>query len=264
MAHDMLMDRGKSSAVKEKLRQQVLGFAKLKKQLNKKNDDLVQCNTQLENEIAKRKIIETEILEISQAEQRRFGSQLHDGLCQQLTAILMFAKTLSRKMEKEKKLELDELKRISDMLMNAVDQARDTARGLYPGELEGASLMHSLEELVTHAFGVSCVFDCPNEILINDNNIATHIYRIAQEAISNAVRHGKAQNVIVSFTEDKKNISLVIKDDGIGMKENFTRARGIGLKIMKYRAHLINATFHIKPNLPRGVLLEFIMKRPKI
>ena len=137
--------------------------------------------------------MEAEILEVTQAEQRRFGSQLHDGLCQELTAILLFAKALTQKMEKEKTLELVELKKISDMLLEAVDQARDTARGLYPGELEGSSLMHSLEELTSktqETSQVACEFICPTPILIDNNNIATQIFRITQEGTQTLLPDG--------------------------------------------------------------------------
>ncbi|OGQ23190.1 MAG: hypothetical protein A3I05_02860 [Deltaproteobacteria bacterium RIFCSPLOWO2_02_FULL_44_10] len=224
--------------------------------------DLIQSNKLLKAEVAERKRVEAEILEVTLAEQRRFGSQLHDGLCQELTAILVFSKALAEKMEKNNTLELAELKKISNMLLYAVDQARDTARGLYPGELEGESLMYSLEELVSRTTGALCVFHCPEPILIDDNNIATHLYRIVQEGISNAIKHGKAKNIEVSLTRNKEIITLSIKDDGIGMMDDLKDSKGIGLKIMKYRAHMMNASFHIKPNLPQGSLLECHLKRP--
>ncbi|MBF0493110.1 MAG: hypothetical protein HQM15_10065 [Deltaproteobacteria bacterium] len=248
--------------IEEELRQLTLAYEQIGKQLHEKNNELLQSNKLLKAEIVERKKIEAEILEITQEEQRRFGSQLHDGLCQELTAILVFAKNLTQKMEKEKTLELAELKKISDMLLDAVDQARNTARGLYPGELEGTSLMRSLEELASSTLGTSCLFYCPEPILIEDNNVATHLYRITQEAISNAVEHGKAQNIEVSFTQNKGTLTLAIKDDGIGIINDRTFSKGIGLKIMKYRARILNASFEIKSNSPQGVILECHFKMP--
>lgn len=249
--------------IAEKLRQLSADFVNLKTQFNEKKAELIQSNKLLQAEIVKSKTMAAEILEITQAEQKRFGSQLHDGLCQELAAILIFAKGLAQKMEKNTTLDLAELQKISDMLLNAVDQARDTARGLYPGELEGSSLMHSLEDLSSLTLGVSCKFRCPEPILIEDNNIATHLYRIAQEGISNAVKHGKAKNIELSFTRNGDHVTLAIKDDGIGIVNSPKGTKGIGLKIMKYRAHIINATFQVKTNSPRGVLLECTLKMPK-
>ncbi len=246
--------------VEAELRQLGLAYEQMGKEVNQKTNELIKINKLLQTEMFERKKMESEILEIAQAEQKRFGSQIHDGLCQELTAILIFAKALTQKMEKDKSLELTELKKISDMLLDAVDQARNTARGLYPGELEGASLMNSLEELATHTLGTSCVFYCPKPILIDDNNVATHLYRITQEGISNAVKHGKAKNIEVSFTQNENQITLAIKDDGIGMPHDLKNEKGIGLKIMKYRAHLMNASFQIKSNSPQGVILECVFE----
>lgn len=246
--------------VEGQLSQLVLDHEEMKKKLGQKTDDLIKSNRLLQNEIEERKKVESEILEVTQEEQRRFGSQLHDGLCQELTAILMFSKSLAQKMETSKTLELTELKKISDMLLDAVDQARNTARGLYPGELEGNSLMHSLEELTSLTSNISCSFYCPEPIFINNNNVATHLYRITQEAISNAVEHGKSKNIDVSFTQEGENITLCIKDDGMGMLNDLNKSKGIGLKIMKYRAHMMSASFEIKPNSPRGVILKCIFK----
>ncbi len=254
-------ETAKQIQAEKELKQLTLAYEKMGKQVHEKTNELIQSNQLLQAEIMERKRIEAEIIEITQAEQKRFGSQLHDGLCQELTAILVFAKALTQKLQKEKTLELVELNKISDMLLNAVDQARDTARGLYPGELEGTSLMHSLEELCSLAIGAKCVFHCPQPILIDDNNVATHLYRIAQEAISNAIKHGKAENIRLSLTQDDKTIHFSISDDGTGMMKDSKVYKGIGLKIMKYRAHMMNATFHIKSNSPSGVILEYNLSR---
>lgn len=242
-------------------------YEHVRKQFNDKTEELLQSNRLLQTEIKERKRMEAEILGITQEEQKRFGSQLHDGLCQELTAILLFAKALAQKMEKDKAVELGELQKISDMILDAVDQARDTARGLYPGELEGTSLMHSLEELTSNTQKIShvtCSFDCPVPILIDDNNIATHLYRIAQEGISNAVKHGKPQKIELTFNQNAENITFAIKDDGIGMMNDPKNKKGIGLKIMKYRAHMMGATFQIKSNVPHGVWLECVLKNPEV
>jgi signal transduction histidine kinase len=238
---------------------------KLERLVQERTAELVRSNQALQAEITERKRIEKEILETAQEEQRRFGSQLHDGLCQELTGILMFAKSLTQKMEKENRLDVAELKKITDLLREAIRQARNTARGLYPGEMEGASLMHSLQELTSNTqsiSGVSCRFLCPEPIFIDDNDVATHLYRIAQEGISNAVLHGKAQSIEVSFIRNDGHINLILKDDGAGFIYDPQSSKGIGLKIMKYRAHMMGGTFQIEPNSPRGVLLKCSLKSP--
>ncbi len=235
----------------------------LEKNVHDRVAEVIRTNRALQAEITERKEAEKEALEIAQKEQQRFGSQLHDGLCQELTSILLFAKALTQKMERENKLELEELKKISDMLLEAVDQARDTARGLYPGELEGASLMHTLEELVARTDKLSeskCRFYCPEKILINDNNVATHLYRIAQEGISNALNHGKAKLIEVFLTKKDGIIYLSIHDDGVGFSKSDSSSKGIGLNIMKYRAHMMDAVFLIEANVPHGVILKCTLK----
>ncbi|MDO8528054.1 MAG: response regulator [Deltaproteobacteria bacterium] len=203
-----------------------------------------------------------EILEITHTEQRCFGAQLHDGLCQDLAGIMMVMKSLTQKKERGKHLDVADLKKVSDLLNGAASQARDTARGLYPGELEGNSLMYMLEELTANQTlsGVSCRFYCPEPILISKNDVATHIYKIAQEGIVNAIKHGKAKEIDVSFIRNNGNIVLTIKDAGTGFVGDPQNAKGIGLKIMKNRAHIIGASFQVEPNIPHGVILTCILK----
>lgn len=242
-----------------------LAYEDMEKKFQERTEELLASNRSLKAEIIERKRVEKEVLEVTQKEQRRFGAQLHDGLCQELTGILLFTKSLLKKMEKNHRLDVDELKKISDMILNATDQARDTARGLYPGELEGSSLMNSLEELVVRSQNtshISCVFYCPEPILIDNNDAATHLYRIAQEGVSNAIKHGKAQLIEVSLTQEKNGITLVIKDNGVGFVRDQSNSNGIGLHIMRYRAHMMNASFHVEPNIPHGVILICQLANP--
>lgn len=260
--------------LEEKLRHADAALALCKAQLKVASDEmeklalartaeLVASNQVLQAEIIERKRMEIEILEMTQKEQKRFGSQLHDGLCQELAGIVLFTKGLTQKMEKDNRLDIAELMKISVLLDGAISQARDTARGLYPGELEGASLLHRLEELAVNTQNppdVSCHFHCPESILINANDTATHLYKIAQESISNAIKHGKVRTVDVSLLRQDGHIVLTIADDGIGLTDAAHHSKGIGLKIMKYRAHMIGADFEVIPNKPHGVIVRCIMK----
>lgn len=233
-------------------------------QLKKMATELTERNAALQVEIIERKRIEKEILEITQIEQRRFSSQLHDGLCQELTGILMFVKGLSQKMERNNKLDVAELNKIAQLLNGAVSQARATARGLYPGELENVSLMHLLEELTSRTqtlSNIACQFHCHKPVYISDNDISTNLYKIAQEGVGNSVRHSQAQLIEVSLENTNGVIVLSVKDDGIGFKQNTQKTDGIGLKIMKYRAHMMDALFQITPNTPHGVILTCTLRK---
>lgn len=240
-----------------------IAYEEMEKRVQERTSELLESNLALQSEIIERKKVEKEIVEITQKEQRRFGSQLHDGLCQDLAGILMVIKVLTKKLEREKPLDIADLKKVSDLLDGAVSQARDTARGLYPGELEGPSLMHMLEELVStqNISGVSCRFHCPDPILISENDIATHFYKIAQEGISNAIKHGEAKSIQVSFIQNNGDMILSVKDEGIGFIDNPQNSKGIGLKIMKNRAHMMGATFQMEPNFPHGAILTCSLKR---
>ena len=235
----------------------------MKAHVQKITAELTQRNIALQEEIAERKRIEKEMLEITQKEQRRFGSQLHDGLCQELAGILMFVRSLTQKMEKHNQFDVAELNKISILLDGAVNQARATARGLYPGELEDVSLMHMLEDLVARTqslSGISCVFHCPGPVLISEHNIATHLYKIAQEAVSNAVKHSQSQLIEVGLAQNDGYVTLSVKDNGTGFIQAPSESMGIGLKIMKYRAHMMDARFQIESNEPHGVSLICTLK----
>lgn len=240
-----------------------VSYEEMEKQVQERTAEVVQSNISLQAEIKERKRVEKEILEITQKEQRRVGSQLHDGLCQELTGILMFVKGLTQKLESENRLDVAELNKISDLIGSAVRQARNTARGLYPGDMEKSSLMNMLEELTSStqsSSGVSCKFYCPVPVFVDDSNVATHLYSIAMEGVSNAVKHGDPQSIDVSLTQIDDTLILTIKDDGAGFADPTHNSKGIGLKIMKYRALVIDASFYIEPNLPHGVVLKCVLK----
>lgn len=212
--------------------------------------ELAEANQNLQSEIRERQKVEREALEIIQKEQKRFSAQLHDGLCQSLAGTMMLAKASVQKLEKQKVGEVQELKNVIELINQSVSEARDLARGLFPVELESNSLMLSLKGLASRSeqlFQVSCEFQCPVPILIGDNVIATHLYRIAQEAINNAVNHGEAKKLKLSLLERDGRVLLQLVDDGKGMSQDFNFSPGIGLHIMKYRARMMDAELRFEP-----------------
>ncbi|HKY63095.1 MAG TPA: histidine kinase [bacterium] len=212
----------------------------------------------LHSEILERKRVEKEVLDISQKEQRRFGAELHDGLCQKLVGISMLLHSL---LAKEKRAgparEPDELEKIAQLLDESARQARDMAHGLFPVELQADSLMLSLKALagrLSEANGIRCRFHCPESILIEDNNLATHLFRIVQEATSNSRKHGAADQIDILLLKKKGQIELSVRDNG--PKElKLNGNSGIGIQIMKYRARMIEANLEFRRVEPRGTLL---------
>ena len=131
---------------------------------------------------------------------------------------------------------------LAGFLRDAVVQTRNLARGLVPVQMDEAGLASALEELTasaTRLLGIRCVYESAGAPLIRDNVVAMHLYRIAQEAINNATKHGKATNVLVSLIEDGKATTLRIADDGTGISKTATGSDGMGLGLMYYRARLV-------------------------
>lgn len=216
-----------------------------------------------------RKRLEAEILEISEREQRRIGQDLHDGLTQHLRGIVYLHHVLHERLVRKSALEAADSAHIAQLLDQAADQARSLARGLFPVELAATGLMHALRALAATVEGiyqVSCRFVCPKSVLIHDNPTATHLYRIAQESLQNAVRHGKATRVVIALSAKDGAVTLCVKDNGQGFPQVLPETRGMGLEIMKYRAHTIGGQLSLKPDARTGTVLTCVLPalgRPK-
>jgi signal transduction histidine kinase len=198
--------------------------------------------------VAHRLAAEKAILEISHREQPRLGQDLHDGLSQILAGVKLMSEELKGKLSGRRLPEAKDAETIEARLSEALAQADTISRGLYPVELETEGLMAALEELagkVSKVSGVVCRFKCPRPIHVSDTSVATHLYRIAQEATTNAIKNGKAKRITVRLMSGLGRIALSITDDGIGMGSQPTR-KGMGIKIMEYRARMINASFAIR------------------
>jgi PAS domain S-box-containing protein len=209
-------------------------------------------------DITERRRLEQEIIEVSDREQIRIGQDLHDGLCQVLAGINMLAVVLKRELAANARPEAADAEAIAAYASKAVAQARAVSRGLSPVELETHGLMAALEELAASTeklFKVRCQFVCQDHVLIRDNAKATHLYRIAQEAISNAVKHGQAANITITLSDGDRTGHLIITDDGSGFAgaaPSQGRGKGMGLRTMNYRATIIGATLAIESLQPRG------------
>jgi PAS domain S-box-containing protein len=200
-----------------------------------------------DRDITERRRLEQEVLEILGAEQRRIGQDLHDGLCQHLAGIEFRAAVVADQLATVPEAQR-EITKIGELIREGARQARMLSRGLSPVSLEAEGLMAALKELTESSgdlFGNSCRFQCTKPVAVRDNVVATHLYRIAQEAVSNAARHGRAKSIVVALDRTINGIRLSIRDDGLGFRVSPNRAGGMGLHIMRYRAELIGATLTI-------------------
>ena len=199
-------------------------------------------------DITERKRLEREILEISNREQRRIGHDLHDGVCQQLAAIAYRMDIMADQLQEKGVLEFSEAERIGGLVNETINQTRSVARGLFPVRLEENGLISAIEELAANAenlFKIRCQFLCDEPQLILENAAALHLYYIVQEAVLNAVKHGKATNVIISIARNHDRFLLTISDNGGGFQST-SSATGMGIRIMRYRASVIGTTLDLK------------------
>jgi signal transduction histidine kinase len=202
--------------------------------------------------------LEHEIVNISEAEQRRIGQDLHDGLCQYLAGLTCSATSLRDDL-KELHLEAaaDAAGELAKLLQDAVVQTRDLARKLVPAHVSRLGLVLALESLaqsVTRFHGINCRFRCHASSANWDEHTAMHLYRIAQEAINNATRHGKGRNILLFLNTAGRSIRLRVLDDGSGISES--RSEGMGLDIMRYRARLIGGQLTIRRRNGRGTVVS--------
>jgi signal transduction histidine kinase len=198
--------------------------------------------------------LEQEIIRISEREQQRIGRDLHDGICQYFAAIGCAAGSLKRNLNKQNLAQAQRAGEIEELIMKGVAQTRSLARGLFPVENDNSGLQSALQQLANNSsrlLNLNCTFDCDTPAPIFDNVSATHLYRIAQESVSNASRHGKAKNVAIRLAATPDEVALSISDDGVGLPAEVSRSKGLGLGIMQYRARVIDAQFSIG-NSPGG------------
>jgi PAS domain S-box-containing protein len=200
-------------------------------------------------DITDRKQLEKEITEVSNREQQRIGQDLHDGLCQELTGIEMMCQVLEQKLAAKSKTESKKVGDIAQHIREAIAHTRKLARGLSPVELEANGFISALHELAAHVhelFHIECRLECSEPVLIRNNVLATHLYRIVQEAINNAIKHGRARQVLISLKPAGHQFALIVKDDGLGFSNETKKHGGMGMHIMKYRAGVLDASLEVR------------------
>jgi signal transduction histidine kinase len=214
-------------------------------------------------EIARRKKLEREVVEIASLEQQRIGQDLHDSVGQELTALNLLAGYLAETFQTDPAEVPPLLERMMSGLQSAQQALRAVLRGLYPILVEAEGLTAALAGLAEHIqqLGrVSCVFECLTPVSIADKLTATHLCLIAQEAAHNAVKHAAAKEIRITLQADK-GLVLRIQDDGIGLPAGQTDNGGLGLRIMRNRAAIIGAKLTIEPVKPSGTRVTCVLAR---
>jgi signal transduction histidine kinase len=228
----------------------VVGLLATLRTLQRELEERVRQRTAaLSEEIQERTFLQKKLLETVEREQRRIGYDLHDGLGQHLTGMALAGQVLVQRLADKSSPETAEARRLVELVEQAIELTRTLARDLQPIEIQAGQVVNSFQVLATRVsqqFKVCCQFECHLNAPLDEMNIITQLYRIAQEAVTNAVRHGKATHINICLDSADDEIVLTVTDDGIGLPENARTGNGMGLRIMAYRASMIGATFRIE------------------
>lgn len=216
------------------------------------------------SDITDRKHLEKELISIADREQRRIGQDLHDGLGQQLTAIELMCQSLRSDLQEASPEVKEQLSAMSGFLRQAITQTRSLAHGLTAFMLDASGLQGALAELVdsTDKLGrVKCRFICQAPVRLKDRETAGHLYRIAQEALNNALKHAHATEITVTLAERSGSVILRVSDDGVGLPKTPTGGNGVGLQVMLHRAATIGATLTVDSKRSKGLTVTCTLRR---
>jgi two-component system, LuxR family, sensor kinase FixL len=199
-------------------------------------------------DITEQRRLEQEVLRISEHERHRIGQDLHDGLGQMLTGITLINTNIAKSLREENHKLAGDVEEITGLIKEADEYARNLSRGLIPVEFDDYGLKAALERLVTNAerlLNITCELTIKADIRFEDSNNLIHLYRIAQEATSNAVKHGNATEVKIMLDANEERMELKVEDNGSGFANNWDKQKGLGVRIMMFRARLVGANLDI-------------------
>ncbi|MBP7634069.1 PAS domain S-box protein [Candidatus Ozemobacteraceae bacterium] len=231
----------------------------LERRIADRSEKLSYINTQLNVEMERRKQMEYFMLHHSERDRAFIGRELNEGLCQELVGIMCLCEVVRENQQGRDTIAIEDVTGIRDLLADAVKQARAMAKGLNPLLADPRSLDNSLEllaERTSEMFDTACRFTHAGSIEIGNPDQALSLYRIAQEAVHNAIRHGKARNIEIELDGDEGNVRLTVADNGCGRAGTAGNPSGMGLKIMAYRMQAMSGTLRITDRQGGGVKVE--------
>lgn len=208
--------------------------------------------------ITEQRRLEQEVLRISEHERHRIGQDLHDGLGQMLTGMSLINKNIALSLKEENHPLAKEVDEITTLIKEADEYARNLSRNLIPVEFDSRGLTASLQRLtgnVEKLFSIKCELKSTNNLHFDDSTSLINLYRIVQEATNNAVKHGNAETVMITLDADTERILLKIEDDGMGFPEDWEEHKGLGVRIMQFRARLIGANLEISTSRLGGAAI---------
>jgi PAS domain S-box-containing protein len=216
------------------------------------------------HDISEQRRLEREVLEVAMEERHQFGRELHDGLGQQLTALEMMTHALACELKTAAPKQANTAWEIARCIRRAVTQTRELAHGLSPVAAEGEGLMQALQELArtTTATGTACDFSCERPVKINNTAVAGHLYRIAQEAVTNALKHARSSRIQIRLENHGPNIELTIEDNGRGLPRKKSAKGGMGLQVMHHRSRLIGGNLTLHSVAGEGVRVVCSLRNP--
>jgi signal transduction histidine kinase len=204
------------------------------------------ANAELKNEIARRQGLEGEILSVSDREQQRLGQELHDGLCQHLTAVAFMSRSIAMRLKNHRVIEVGDIEKIAQLVNDAATDTRNLSRALHRLDVDAAGLVNALQDLVDREiWRTPCRLEVKPSFRIEDDAAAAHLYRIAREAVINANKHAQAREIIVKLQRSRREMVLHVIDDGVGLSGERKLKQGLGLHIMNYRAQLAGGRLEI-------------------
>ncbi|HWI56341.1 MAG TPA: PAS domain S-box protein [Bacillota bacterium] len=230
----------------------------LEVRVQQRTAELAAALQELQASVSERKRLEQELLEITEKERRRIGLDLHDDLGQKLSGIALMTKGLELKLSKLQADAAQDAGRIHALIQEAMTHASDLAQDLATLDLAEKDLPTALGNLTAHAqelFQITCRFKTEGEMPPLEANTVTQLYKITQEAVTNAIKHGKAKRVAISLARHGERLVLSIQNNGLPFPDLRSESTGMGLRIMNYRASLLRADLTIKGTGTRGTLV---------